>query len=162
MSFTFLNFAIRAHADKIIEEKEHSQAKDLVHRREKNVAGQVRRFNALVDQITALVKQGKAPKRKMVLPRRLDSRKLFRLDVDDDIWQEDLGLGPQDEGNLPRWQTDEDVKNGIVLLLEERRAIEELERLQAEVTALGCWWEEERSRYRSFLDDMTGTRNLTR
>ncbi|KZV83384.1 hypothetical protein EXIGLDRAFT_625725 [Exidia glandulosa HHB12029] len=135
------------------EQKEHSQVKDLVHRREKNVAGQVRRFNALVDQMTLLVKQGKAPKRKMVLPRRLDSKKLFKLDVDDDIWQEDPGLGAQDEGDLPRWQTEQDVKDGIVLLLEERRCREELERIEAEVRALGLWWEEERARFAAFMSD---------
>ncbi|KZV96828.1 hypothetical protein EXIGLDRAFT_608761 [Exidia glandulosa HHB12029] len=134
------------------EEKEHSQVKDLVHRREKNVAAQVRRFNALVDQMAVLVKQGKAPRRRIVLPRRLDSRKLFKLDVDDDIWQEDPGLGPQDEGTLPRWQTDQDVKDGIVLLLEERRCTEELERIEAEVVALGKWWEDERQTFFRYLD----------
>lgn len=134
-----------------VEQKEHSQVKDLVHRREKNVAGQVRRFNALVDQMALLVKQGKAPKRKMILPRRLDSRKLFKLDVDDDIWQEDPGLGPQDEENLPRWQMEQDVKDGIALLLEERRCKEEVERLEAEVVALAQWWEEEQRCYDTYM-----------
>lgn len=134
------------------EQKEHSQVKDLVHRREKNVAAQVRRFNVLVDQMALLVKQGKAPKRKMVLPRRLDSRKLFKLDVDDDIWQEDPGLGPQDEENLPRWQTEQDVKDGIVLLLEERRCKEEVERIEAEVLALARWWEEEQRCFEAYME----------
>ncbi|KZV90036.1 hypothetical protein EXIGLDRAFT_771164 [Exidia glandulosa HHB12029] len=136
----------------VMQQKEHSQVKDLVHRREKNVAAQVRRFNALVDQMALLAKQGKAPQRKMVLPRRLDSRKLFKLDVDDDIWQEDPGLGPQDEASLPRWQTDQDVKDGIVLLLEERRCTEEVERIEAEIVALAVWWEEEQRSLHVYLE----------
>ncbi|KZV94701.1 hypothetical protein EXIGLDRAFT_586684, partial [Exidia glandulosa HHB12029] len=121
----------------------HTQTRDLVHRREKNLAAQVRKFNALVDQMEELKSQGKTPSRNTRLPRRLDSRKLFQLDVDDDIWQEDPGLGAQDEAALPRWQTDEDVKNGIAALLEENRCTEELERLRAEAVALGHWWDEE-------------------
>lgn len=144
--------------DCLQEEKEHTQVRDLVHRREKNVSAQVRRYNALVDQMKVLVTQGKAPRRRTVVPHRLDTRKLFRLDVDDDIWQEDPGLGPQDEGALPRWQTDEDVKTGIVLLLEERRCMEELERVEAEVRALGTWWKDERDALRRFLASRTGAR----
>lgn len=92
-----------------VEAKEHSQTKDLVHRRERNISAKVRKYNALVDQMELLARQGKKPSARTRLPRRLDAKKLFRLDVDDEIWQEDPGLGPQDEGNLPRWQTDENV-----------------------------------------------------
>ncbi|KZV85254.1 hypothetical protein EXIGLDRAFT_580325, partial [Exidia glandulosa HHB12029] len=71
-------------------------------------------------------------------------KKLFRLDVDDDIWQEDPGLGPQDEGDLPQWQVDRDVREGIIMFLERQRCLEEVERLNAEARALLGWWLEER------------------
>lgn len=87
--------------------------------------------------------QGKKPTARTRLPRRLDIKKLFRLDVDDEIWQEDPGLGPQDEGDIARWQSDVDVKRGIVALLEKRRCVEEQERVRAEVRALDKWWKEE-------------------
>lgn len=131
----------------------HTQAKDLVHRREKNVGTLVCKYNVLVNQMEVLVKQGKVPKRGTRPPRRLEARKLFTLDVDDEIWQEDPGLGPQDEGELPRWQVDNDVRRGIAALLEQRRCREELERLPVEAAALASWWKEERARLITFSSD---------
>ncbi|EJD34005.1 hypothetical protein AURDEDRAFT_76544 [Auricularia subglabra TFB-10046 SS5] len=128
--------------DLYLEAKDHSQTKDLVHRREKTLTGQIAKFNALVDQMTLLARQGKKPPRAR-LPRKLDAKKIFTLDVDDAIWQEDPGLGPQDETTLPRWQTDDAVKRGILALLEYRRCAEEVERVEEEAKALGNWWQEE-------------------
>ncbi|EJD38609.1 hypothetical protein AURDEDRAFT_40538, partial [Auricularia subglabra TFB-10046 SS5] len=121
----------------------HAQTKEVIHRRERGISAQVSKYNGYVDQMRTLAAQGKKPPGRAPLPRKLDAKKLFKLDVDDDIWQEDPGLGPQDEDALPRWQTDEDVKRGIVALLEEDRCIEELERLNHEVDALAKWWLEE-------------------
>ncbi|KZV80991.1 hypothetical protein EXIGLDRAFT_629247, partial [Exidia glandulosa HHB12029] len=145
----------RAYRHQLLQAKEHSQTKDLVHRRERNIGAQVRKYNALVDQMALLAKQGKKPAGRAPLPRKLDSKKLFRLDVDDDIWQEDPGLGPQDEGNLPRWQTDDDVRQGIAALLQKRRCIEESERIRAEVNALAVWWKEEHDALEDFCLDRT-------
>lgn len=132
-----------------------------MHRREKSLGAQVKKFNALVDQMALLVRQGKGPRRHTRLPRRLETRKLFKLDVDDDIWQEDPGLGPQDEGELPRWQTDEGVKQGIVAMLEAQRCREELERLQGETQSLACWWAEERTMMRALVEDKSGESSLS-
>ena len=95
--------------------------------------------------MTLLIRQGKKPTGKVYSPRTLDIKKLFKLDVDDDIWQEDPGLGPQDEGNLPRWQVDEAVQRGVIQLLQKRRCLEEIERVKAEVIALGVWWVDEKA-----------------
>ena len=92
----------------------------------------------------------------MPVPRRLDAKKLFRLDVDDDIWQEDPGLGPQDEGGLPRWQVDEPVRNGIKAMLEVDRCREERERLLAEARALRSWWMEESQVLSRFISTASG------
>lgn len=140
----------------LAEEKEHAQTRDLIHRREKNLAAQVRKFNALVEQMAELKRQHKTPSTRTRLPRPLDSRKLFKLDVDDEIWQEDPGLGAQDEAALPRWQTDEAVKTGIAALLEERRCVEELERIHAEAAALRYWWTDEEAAMSAFLADNAG------
>lgn len=110
----------------------------------------VRKYNMLVNQMEVLVKDGKVVKRRAQLPRRLEAKKLFQLDVDDEIWQEDPGLGPQDEGALPRWQVDKVVRDGIKHMLEAQRCREELERVQAEANALRCWWREECTVVQSF------------
>lgn len=125
------------------EHKDHVQTRDLVHSREKNLTATVRKYNALVSQIEALLKAKKVPRRGITAPRRLDAKKLFRLDVDDQIWEEDPGLGPQDEGELPQWQVDPDVRRGIRNMLEAQRCREERERLAAEVIALRHWLQEE-------------------
>ncbi|EJD41840.1 hypothetical protein AURDEDRAFT_41470, partial [Auricularia subglabra TFB-10046 SS5] len=109
----------------ISESKEHSQTKDLVHRRERTITAQIQKYNDLVDKMASLARQGKKPTPRVRLPRKLDSKKIFKLDVDDDIWQEDPGLGPQGEASFPRWQTDVDMKRGIRALLEKRRCVEE-------------------------------------
>lgn len=132
--------------------KDHAQTKDLVHRREKTITSQVKKYNNLIEQMALLARQGKKPTARTRLPLRLDVKKLFRLDVDDEIWQEDPGLGPQDEGPIPRWQCDADVKRGIVAMLEKRRCLEEKERVEAEVEALGDWWREEELILRSVLE----------
>jgi hypothetical protein len=76
------------------------------------------------------------------LPLRLDIKKLFRLDVDDSIW-DDCGLGGLDEGVVPRWLADEEVRQGIMAVLESDRCVEEEERLAAEVCAMQRWLREE-------------------
>lgn len=116
----------------------------------------VRKYNTLVTQMAALVKDGKVVKRRMQLPRRLDVKRLFQLDVDDEIWQEDPGLGPQDEGLLPRWQVDQAVREGIRHMLEAERCREELERVEAEAHALLYWWREECQVVRSFCAANSG------
>lgn len=93
--------------------------------------------------------QGKKPSARTTLPRRLDAKKLFRLDVDDDIWQDDAGLGPQDDDAVPRWQSDEAVRTGITAWLERQRCDEEVERIEAEVRALATWSKEEEQLLRS-------------
>lgn len=135
------------------EAKDHAQTKDLVHRRKSNISASVRKYNALVDQMHLLARQGKKPSARSQLPRKLDFKQLFKLDVDDDIWQEDPGLGPQGEDDLPRWMTDEDVKRGIAALLEKERCVEELERVKAEVSAMVMWWQEEERVLRGFVTD---------
>ncbi|EJD39691.1 hypothetical protein AURDEDRAFT_41585, partial [Auricularia subglabra TFB-10046 SS5] len=134
-----LERAYRRQVMRTLKHKDHAQTRDLVHRKQKTISSMVTRYNALVKKMEVLVKQGRVPKRRTQAPRRLDAKQLFKLDVDDEIWQEDPGLGPQDEGNLPRWQVDRDVRIGIPAMLEVRRCREELERLNAEARSLVHW-----------------------
>lgn len=117
----------------------------------------MKKYNALVDEMTLLARAGKKPSARTRLPRKLDSKKLFRLDVDDDIWQDDPGLGPQGENSdVQRWQVDDDVRRGILARLEQRRCEEEMERVSAEVQALAQWSYEEERALRDFLASGSG------
>lgn len=64
--------------------------------------------------------------------------KLFRLDVDEEIWQ-DLGLEDQDHTSLAPWQVDADVRAGIRYMLERDRCVEEEERLAHERANMQEW-----------------------
>ena len=76
------------------------------------------------------------PSTKTRLPRKLEITKIFRLDVDDDLWQEDPGLGSQESDALPSWLSDDKVREGIVAMLEEDRCKEEKEHLNHECVAI--------------------------
>jgi len=69
---------------------------------------------------------------------------LFKLDVDDDIWQD---VGSTDDidtlNSIPPWLGDENVRQGIKALLELDRCEEEERRLAAERIALQQWMKEE-------------------
>jgi len=92
-----------------------------------------------------LKRQGQAP-RGARIPTPLDTRTLFRLDVDDEIWV-DLSLESEDEV-APRWMSDEGVRASIPALLECDRVAEERDRLNAEEKALMTWLKEEVTRIR--------------
>ncbi|KAI5986720.1 hypothetical protein EDC04DRAFT_2913231 [Pisolithus marmoratus] len=67
---------------------------------------------------------------------------LFKLDVDDYIWQ-DVGLWDYSDGFLPPWLADEKVQSGIRSLLEMRRCEEEERHLCKGKKALVLWFSEE-------------------
>ncbi|KAH7105733.1 hypothetical protein BKA62DRAFT_767075 [Auriculariales sp. MPI-PUGE-AT-0066] len=96
----------RTYRRHIMDSKEHSQARDVVQRGSKGIAADVRRFNQLVNQMEVLIREGKAPNRR-----------------------EDPGLGPQDEGALPRWQAEQAMQDAIISWLARQRCREERERL---------------------------------
>lgn len=69
---------------------------------------------------------------------------LFKLDVDDDIWQ-DIGLNDEDTGDtdVPLWLGNDDVREGIRARLELDRCVEEEDRLGKERCAMQEWMAEE-------------------
>ncbi|KIJ68878.1 hypothetical protein HYDPIDRAFT_57336, partial [Hydnomerulius pinastri MD-312] len=71
-------------------------------------------------------------------PLPIQRDKIFKLDVDDDIWQ-DVGL--EDESlQPPRWLADNHVWKGIRLVLELDRCEEEARRLMQERCVLQEWF----------------------
>lgn len=102
----------------------------------------INRFNNLIAQMGILRKHGSAPP-KACLPRKLDIKKMFALDVDDAIWHDDGLDGAEDKEPPPCWLADDAVREGIAALLETDRVREEMERLDKEVEAMLSWLNEE-------------------
>jgi hypothetical protein len=101
----------------------------------------VKTYNNLCGQISQLIKDKKAPLG-AIAPQPIAKEGLFKLDVDDDIWQ-DVGLDEDGEGFIPGWLGDEDVRVGIKNVLELDRCQEEEIRLQKERCAMQEWMLEE-------------------
>jgi hypothetical protein len=99
-----------------------------------------RTYNDLCRQLSQLIKTKKAPNG-AISPEPIQRDGLFKLDVDDDIWQ-DIGLDDQ-SGPLPRWLSDDAVREGIKALLEHDRCCEEEIRLKKERCAMQEWLLEE-------------------
>jgi len=89
-----------------------------------------------------LICHNKAPP-DAISPRDIECDGLFKLDTDDDIWQ-DVGLNDDYDGNVPpQWLSDEQVRQGIQALLENDRCKEEEMRLMRERYAMQDWMREE-------------------
>jgi hypothetical protein len=124
-----------------LDQKLHSHTASSVKRREPRIQRLARSYNKLCAELATLIHQGKAP-RNAVPPQHIQTAGLFKLDVDDEIWQ-DVGLGDDVDGSIPRWLADEEVRVGIKNLLELDRCKEEEERLHIEKCALQDWAIEE-------------------
>ncbi|KIJ25089.1 hypothetical protein M422DRAFT_273977 [Sphaerobolus stellatus SS14] len=127
----------RAYRHHVMQEKDHAQTKALLKRGTKSISSLVAKYNRLVELMRDLKRRFKAPARAR-MPALMKVQKLFSLDVNDDIWNED-GLGDDDTSAPPGWLANQDIRNGISALLEQDRCEEELERLKAEETNSMIW-----------------------
>jgi hypothetical protein len=122
--------------------REHTEAS--VKRRQPGILQLANHYNNLCTQMQALIRQKKAPQG-VIPPLPIARDGLFKLDVDDDIWQ-DVGLDDESTEALPGWLSDEKVRLGIRSLLEVERCEEEERRLETERCVMQEWFAEEWSR----------------
>ena len=106
-------------------------------KREPGIVRLVTKYNKLCENLSSMINIGEAP-RGAVPPHPIEREGLFRLDVNDEIWQ-DIGLNNDDsvDGDLPQWLSDDDVRQGIKALLaldccheEQRRLCKERQNMQ--------------------------------
>ncbi len=132
----------RAYRKTINHLKLEKHAQDQVKRKEPGIQTLARKYNNLCGELIVMIKEKKAP-RGAIGPVKIDMETLFKLDVDDDIWQ-DIGLTNTDSmQNIPAWLGDKDVRKGIKALLEFDRCEEEKRRLIEEHISMQQWMREE-------------------
>lgn len=120
------------------EDKVQSHIQKQVKRHEPGVVQLASKYNKLCADMAALKANGGAPKQS-IIPSKIEREGLFKLDVDDDIWQ-DIGLNEDDfEGVIPAWLGDEPTRQGIKAMLEKDRCLEEEQRLSLERCSLQEW-----------------------
>jgi hypothetical protein len=119
----------------------HTQQR--IKRQEPGIQTLARKYNKLCTEMVKLIDSHKTPQG-VIAPLSIETDGLFKLDVDDDIWQ-DIGLTDDhnDGGPVPAWLGDDKVRAGIKSLLEHDRCMEEERRLIAEKLSMFQWFREE-------------------
>ena len=90
-----------------------------------------------------LMLEGDAPIGSKV-PAPIDSKTMWELDVDNELWTEIFQDDQFQDKDAPKWLCDGPTKKGIRALLELRRCDEELERLTHERGVMYAWLQGQR------------------
>lgn len=110
-------------------------------RRDPKIQALARQYNVLCKEMADLIKKNQAP-RNAIAPHPI-GESIWKLDVDDDIWQ-DLGLDDTyDNKEPPLWLKSDAVRDGIKAMLQLDRCAEEEPRVFHECRALRYWLSEE-------------------
>jgi hypothetical protein len=133
----------RAYRNTVNHAKLEAHAKQQVKHKEPAIQTLARKYNTLCKELLEMIKAKKAP-RGAVAPFPIDMDGLFKLDIDDDIWQ-DVGLTDENDENMeiPAWLGDEYMRKGIKSLLDVDRCTEERRRLISECISMRQWMREE-------------------
>ncbi|KAJ3725611.1 hypothetical protein DFJ43DRAFT_1002562, partial [Lentinula guzmanii] len=132
-----------------------THTEDSIKRRDPGIQRLARSYNELHKKMVDLVRTKRAP-RNAVIPSEIDMKHLFKLDVDDNIWQ-DIGLDEMtDLEELPLWLCNEGVCKGIQAKLELDWCNEELCRLTHERKTLQEWMAEEWDVLCTTIKDLDG------
>ncbi|KAJ7883156.1 hypothetical protein B0H14DRAFT_3750115 [Mycena olivaceomarginata] len=138
----YYNARMNARATK--QQKLYSHTEAAVKRREKGIQNLALEYNKQCAKVAQLIRDKNAP-RGALAPRPIPDGQLWKLDVDDDIW-EDVGLDDdetEEQTTPPPWLCDDGVRAGIKALLQIDRCREEDIRLKKERAALQVWFAEE-------------------
>jgi hypothetical protein len=124
------------------ERKLQSHTEDQIKRRAPGILKLAKSYNETCDKMQQLITDGSVPLGAIV-PQYIEREGLFKLDVDDDIWQ-DVGLDDDNDSDRPPpWLANEKYRSGIKHMLELDRCKEEEDRLFRERCAMQEWMMEE-------------------
>jgi len=142
----------RANSSRILDQRTKAHVEKAVKHRSGGVEATVRKYNERVKQLFLLRGRGGIRKDAYV-PPLLTMEGLYKLDVDQDIWEDSRGdIAEFPGGVVPPWLADPSVKEGIRLSQEVISCRQELERCKAEHANLRTWFcEEYNAAYDLFL-----------
>ena len=123
--------------------KLEKHAQSQLKRKEPGIQALARKYNKLCNDLEKMIKKNKAPRGAISL-LAIEMDGLFKLDVDDDIWQ-DIGLTDDldDSAKIPDWLGNDKVRKGIKVLLEYDHCLEEMQRIRHERVSMQEWFLEE-------------------
>ncbi|KAH6889568.1 hypothetical protein BKA70DRAFT_1120837 [Coprinopsis sp. MPI-PUGE-AT-0042] len=118
------------------EQKLTSHVKTQLRKQQPGILNLVKRYNTMATEINDLILRKRSPANARPLPL-VDRSSIFKLDVDDPIWDN----SPFDDSvdDVPLWMGNDEMRKGIRLNLEVSRCAEELARLHFECENLQSW-----------------------
>ena len=145
----------RAYCKTVNHLKLEKHAQSQLKRKEPGIQTTAKIYNKLYSDLSKIIEKGAAPKGAIApLPIELDG--LFKLNIDDDIWQ-DIGLTDKtdDITAIPAWLGNNDVRDEIKALLDYDRCVEKITRVKYECVCMQEWFQKEWIVVEKAIEDTT-------
>ena len=137
----YIHFSLITIADGTLDQKTKAHVEKAVKHRAPGIEATVNKYN--VKRKEMLRERGKnGVRRDAYIPPELSMEGLYKLDVDQDIW-ENADMADFEGGQIPLWLADKDVRDGIRAAQEIKSCQEELRRCEVEYSNLRGWFVDE-------------------
>jgi hypothetical protein len=141
------------------DQKTKSHVEKAVKHRAPGIEATIKRYNAKRKEM--LKERGKnGVRRNAYVPPELSMEGLYKLDVDQDIW-ENADMADFEGGRIPLWLAKKEVRDGIRAAQEVRSCQEELRRCGIEYSNLRVWFMEEYNAVLKVFEFSAGTLTST-
>jgi hypothetical protein len=131
----------RTHSTRILDQKTKAHVENAVKHRSSGIEATMNKYNAKLVEMSEYRRKSKSISRDAYIPPVLSKEGLYKLDVDQDIWEDARGdIADFPDGVIPKWLTDTSVKQGICVAQEVVNCRQELERCKAEHSNLWTWF----------------------
>ncbi|KAF9507239.1 hypothetical protein BS47DRAFT_1366763 [Hydnum rufescens UP504] len=145
-----------ANSSRILDQKTKAHVEKAVKNQSGGIDATVKKYNARLKELVALRGRG-GIWRDAYIPPMLTMDGLYKLDVDQDIWEDSRGdIVDFPDGVVPPWLADPSVKEGIRISQEVASCQQELERCKGEHANLWMWFHEE---YSAAMDLFMGSKD---
>ncbi|KAF9511782.1 hypothetical protein BS47DRAFT_1363548 [Hydnum rufescens UP504] len=143
-------------SSRILYQKTKAHVKKAVKNQSSGIEATVKKYNARLKELVVLRGRG-GIWRDAYIPPMLTMDGLYKLDVDQDIWEDSQGdIVDFLDGVVPPWLADPSVKEGIWISQEVASCQQEFERCKGEHANLRMWFHEE---YSAAMDLFMGSKD---
>ena len=131
----------RTHSTRILDQKTKAHVEKAVKHRSSGIEATMNKYNAKLVEMSEYRRKSKHILQNAYIPPMLSKEGLYKLDVDQDIWEDSRGdMADFPGGILPRWLVDPMVKQGMCVAQEVVNCKQELERCKVEHSNLWAWF----------------------
>ncbi|KAF9507795.1 hypothetical protein BS47DRAFT_1398315 [Hydnum rufescens UP504] len=132
------------HSTHILDQKMKAHVEKAVKHCSSGIEGTMKKYNVTLVEMVEYRRRSKSISRDAYIPPMLSKEGLYRLDVDQDIWEDTRGdVADFPDDVLPPWLADASIKQGICTTQEIINCKEELEWCKVEHSNLWTWFSKE-------------------